>query len=207
MNYIYDIFLNLNETYYDFYEWNKRDNIIHVKKIPILKVQTDILMDILKNKTKLEITFVDRYKEKAELFQNKTKYNYVLISDSKMVIGIEFNNNGYVTKKSSLLIDDENDILEILFSIPNSTISFHILKAESIVSNTRKEIDNKKYIIKTLKQIDKEQLKYLYFECFNQKEDNTVIVLKNILTEVMKNNDQIQTTVYNFLKLVSMANS
>ena len=33
MNYIYDIYLNLNKNLYDFYEWNKSDNIIHIKKI------------------------------------------------------------------------------------------------------------------------------------------------------------------------------
>lgn len=204
MNYIYDIFLNLNDTYYDFYEWNKRDNIIHIKKIPIIKIKTNILIDIIKNKVKLNQEFINKYREKAEIFQNKLKYNYLLISDSKMVIGIEFNTNGLITRKSSLLIDDENDILEILFSIPETSLSTKIVKEENIMYNTRKEIDNKKYIIKSLKKIDQEKLKYLYFECFNQKEDNPNIVLKNILIEVMRNNERIQNIVYNFLKLVSM---
>ena len=28
MNYIYDIVLNFNKEYYNFFEWNKRDNIV-----------------------------------------------------------------------------------------------------------------------------------------------------------------------------------
>ena len=35
MNYIYDIVLNFNKEYYNFFEWNKRDNIVNVKKIPL----------------------------------------------------------------------------------------------------------------------------------------------------------------------------
>ena len=32
MNYIYDILANFNEHYYDFYDWNELDNLIHIKK-------------------------------------------------------------------------------------------------------------------------------------------------------------------------------
>ena len=32
MNFIYDIVLNFNKNYYNFFEWNKKDNIISVKK-------------------------------------------------------------------------------------------------------------------------------------------------------------------------------
>ena len=33
MNYIYDIVLNFNKDYYEFYEWKKSDKVINVKKI------------------------------------------------------------------------------------------------------------------------------------------------------------------------------
>lgn len=45
MNYIYNIHLNFNKMYFDFYEWNDNDEIIHIKKflsfvrIPILLKQ------------------------------------------------------------------------------------------------------------------------------------------------------------------------
>ena len=41
MNYIYDIVLNFNKEYYNFFEWNKRDNIVNVKKIPLFLVNND----------------------------------------------------------------------------------------------------------------------------------------------------------------------
>ena len=33
MNYIYDIVLNFNSNNYEFYEWNKNDNIINIRTI------------------------------------------------------------------------------------------------------------------------------------------------------------------------------
>ena len=40
MNYIYDLLLNFNENIYEFYDWNKTDNIKHIKKIPIFKIDS-----------------------------------------------------------------------------------------------------------------------------------------------------------------------
>ena len=41
MNFIYDIVLNFNKNYYNFFEWNKKDNIISVKKIPLFLVDNN----------------------------------------------------------------------------------------------------------------------------------------------------------------------
>ena len=38
MNYVYDIYLNLNNVLYDFFDWDKNDKLIHIKKIPIFKI-------------------------------------------------------------------------------------------------------------------------------------------------------------------------
>ena len=40
MNYIYDITLNFNKTLYNFYEWNKDDDIDFYLKIPVLNIGT-----------------------------------------------------------------------------------------------------------------------------------------------------------------------
>ena len=34
MEYIYDIVLNFNDCYYEFYEWKSTDKIINIKRIP-----------------------------------------------------------------------------------------------------------------------------------------------------------------------------
>ena len=49
MEYIYDIVLNFQKTYYDFYEWNRADKIINIKKIPIYKIDVNDYLNIKKN--------------------------------------------------------------------------------------------------------------------------------------------------------------
>ena len=49
MNYIYDVILNFQKEYYDFYEWNKNDNIYHMRKIPIIKINNKQFFEIKNN--------------------------------------------------------------------------------------------------------------------------------------------------------------
>ena len=65
MNYIYDILLNFKEEYYDFYDWNKNDNIVHIRKIPILKIDTIDLYNIKNNKIKIELKFLEKIRNKT----------------------------------------------------------------------------------------------------------------------------------------------
>ena len=41
MNYIYDILLNFQKEFYDFYEWNPDDEIIHIRKIPLFYINNN----------------------------------------------------------------------------------------------------------------------------------------------------------------------
>ena len=45
MNYIYDILLNFKKEFFEFYEWNLNDDIIHIRKIPVFKVRKNQLYD------------------------------------------------------------------------------------------------------------------------------------------------------------------
>ena len=49
MKYIYDINLNFNEILYDFFEWNKSDNIIHTAKIPIIEIKKKDFVNSINN--------------------------------------------------------------------------------------------------------------------------------------------------------------
>ena len=50
MNYIYDIVLNFQENYYQFFEWSRKDKIKNISKIPVYRVTDE---DLLKLKYKL----------------------------------------------------------------------------------------------------------------------------------------------------------
>ena len=113
MNYIYDIFGNFFENYYDFYEWNKSDKIIHIKKIPIIKVNKIDYKILLNNKFKINKELLNNIKNKTLLWNNK-KDNYLLITNGSDLFNIKFNNQGISTLRSSLQIEDELDILSII---------------------------------------------------------------------------------------------
>ena len=40
MIYIYDILLNFNNEFYEFYEWEKSDLLFHIKKFLFIKSKT-----------------------------------------------------------------------------------------------------------------------------------------------------------------------
>jgi len=65
MNYIYDIVLNFNENAYNFYDWYKEDNIELYIKVPVFKIEEDIL-----KKISTSIFTVD--KEFLSIIYNKT---------------------------------------------------------------------------------------------------------------------------------------
>ena len=85
MNYIYDLLLNFNEKIYDFYDWNKTDKIIHIKKIPIFKISSSKMNIIKNNKICFEDSFLEKIYRKTEEFMNR-KNKYIAAMCSACVI-------------------------------------------------------------------------------------------------------------------------
>ena len=90
MNYAYDILLNFQNKYFEFYEWNKKDIITHIKKIPILKITTKDLNVIKTNKIKLDKEFLKKIENKAETFK-KEKINAILLTDGEDTVALKIN--------------------------------------------------------------------------------------------------------------------
>ena len=55
MNYIYDVVLNFQDDLIEFYEWSSEDTIDHIKRIPIFRISSQNLNDLI-NKN-IVITF------------------------------------------------------------------------------------------------------------------------------------------------------
>ena len=118
MNYIYDVVLNLQKEYYDFYEWNQNDNIFHMRKIPIIKINKKQLLEIKNHLIKFNGETLKYFNTKiyAERFKenNITKIKSILIlSAENFALSIKLNKKGIITHKSSLLPEEQDDILEI----------------------------------------------------------------------------------------------
>ena len=211
MNYIYDIILNFQNEYYDFYEWNKKDNIYHMRKIPIIKINNQQLIDIKNNVVKFgknTLKYLQSKNITAERFKQnnitKIKYTFILCSEQH-ALAVKLNKNGIVHSKSSLLPDEQEDALEIIKFQNEIKLDYKIIqKSQLNPFKTRFEIENEKFILNELNKIYKQKniqkLSYLYLECFNKNESNIEKIYK-ILKEEIKKNTQNFKKIYDIFKI------
>ncbi len=202
MNYAYDILLNFQNKYFEFYEWNKKDIITHIKKIPILKITTKDLNIIKTNKIKLDKEFLKKIENKAETFK-KEKINAILLTDGEDTVALKINKP---IQKSSIQIDEEEIIINKVKNKEIKSINYQIVKKEKQIIKTRKEIENEKYLKTELKKlyINKEyqKLDYLFLECFNKKEkskEKEYQILKKEI-QLSAKNSQIILNFFNLTK-------
>ena len=162
MDYIYDIVLNFQNEYYDFYEWQPTDKIINIKRIPIYRVTTKDYLNIKKNDTTIEIRSIPK--------TNKI----FLLTNGIEVMGIRIDTNGKVTKKSSLLFDENDEILEDKKYIKEIDIKYKVDKKNNINYISRLKQEKIKYLDRYFNKLDKIKdeyfLKYLYFDLYNEDE-------------------------------------
>jgi len=173
MDYIYDIILNFQEKYYDFYEWRPSDKIINIKKIPIYKISTSDYLNIKKY-----LVIIDRNTLSK---QSKT----ILLTNGIEVMGILLDNYGKVIKLSSLLFDESDEILEDKDNIKLINIKYRILKKRNLKLISRHNLERQNYINNYLKNInitkDEYLIKYLYYDIYGIEENDPNKVYNQLL--------------------------
>lgn len=209
MNYLYDVLLNFNSVLYEIYEWNKTDEITHIRKIPLFKISNKDLFNIINNKVKIGNEFLSKIYKKTEYF-NKNKIGNIdysfLLTDGKEVIALKQNKNSYF-EYSKLLYEEELDALEYSESVKTTKLEYEIISKNKInIFQTRNENTIKKYILNTINEIindnDLDKLKYIYLECFNKKINGNI---KNqIYIDLKENWDNVYLNLYNFLRKISL---
>lgn len=210
MNYIYDVLLNFQKEYYDFFEWNQNDNIYHMRKIPIIKISTIQLNEIKNNIVKFDNNTLNLINSKAERFKKNTisKLKYIfIVGNSEDCLAIKLNKNGIITHKSSLLPNEQDDIIEILKLQQEINLNYTVIKKQPINNfKTRFEIENEKFILdelnKIYKQNDFQKINYLCLECFNQSEINIDKAYFKLKKEIEKTNNNF-TKLYNIFKMIN----
>ena len=206
MNYIYDIYANINKKYYDIYDWQKKDKIIHIKKIPIFKIKSSDLQKFIKDEIKLDETFVKSIKNKTEFFNNNLNSNFCAFTDMHDEIITKISNNGNIIGKSSIHFTDKYNATNAFKKINLSNIDYKITKVIPLDSENRYEKIRRNFLMKNIDILSKEKLTYLYFECFEQKVDNEKIIKNHLKKEIVKQNEKVCTTISNFLKLICAPN-
>lgn len=208
MTYVYDLILNFNNDLYEFYEWMKDDDIYHIKRINLVKVTSKVYNEILDNEVVFHDDFLLDIFNKCEYFEQKKvkSFDYAfLLTDAYRVMALKLNEDGKVIKYSSLLLDEEEDILEVSVRIPTIKLEYNIIDKRDKSNLTRKEERILKYIKKDLdncyqnKNLGK--LKYLYYEYFNRESNDLEEIYQSLYEELKSDINDKHYNLYNLIKL------
>ena len=186
MEYIYDIVLNFNDCYYEFYEWNSKDKIINVKKIPVYRINDIDYLSFKYNK----VSIVNKFNQ---------NYNIYLVTNTLEVMAIMLDKSVNIIKRSSLLLEEADEVLEISekLEVTNITYKKNIPQDRNIISRSIKEKYN--FIASFFKNInlnkDKYLLKYIYYDIYNIIDDDINKIYNKLLNE--KNINKIYNSIKN----------
>ena len=204
MNYIYDVLLNFNNEYYEFYDWNNDDKLTHIRKIPIFKVSDEVLKNIIFHEVIIGEDLVKRIRNKTEVFSK----NYIdildyacLLCNDKKVVAIKGNDKGRIIGKSDLLIDEHNEIIAVLDRYEDYNLDFKIVNTNEVINfRTRKEIKMQRYILKEIDKQPTSKLEYLLYECNNETCGNRDAIIRKIKSNL---NSEYITEIYDFFKMAA----
>ena len=210
MNYIFDVCLNFNKELYDFYEWNKDDKVEFYLKIPIFRIEDEIIDNFIYHEIKVNNLFLKKiYNKSQKYYKNIVKNNKYscILSSSNKCIGINFNDEGYIESKSYLSLEEETEVLEFSKFLKYSIIDYKIIKKNTIKNNylTRKE--NKiiniltNYLSKLITNKEYEELEYIYYEIYGEKPMN-IGVIKQKLTNAINNSFYKRNEFYKLYNFV-----
>ncbi len=191
MKYAYDVVLNFNDEFYNFYEWDTDDTIAYVKKIPIYKVTNDIINDFKTNNVSLDVSFIETipislvYKE---IFVEKV-YGLMIIASTDTSIALNFDNNGKVLKISDLQLDDLEEINDLVNKMKCTNIKYEVLSEKKKRSVIRNEVNMVDFINTKIDSIkNKDELKYIYYECFLKNDCSNINEMKELIKKYYSKN-------------------
>lgn len=192
MDYIYDIVLNFQNEYYEFYEWKNTDKIINIKKIPVYLTNNQDYLNLKYNDVTLDTKILPK---SIKLF---------LITNGLEVMGILIDSYGRVIKRSSLLLDEADEVLEEKETIKALPLKYKKNIITKQVSISRINLEKVKFIEKYLSNIDinkdKYLLKYIHYDIYQKEEIDIIKIYKELKELLTKDIDK----VYNTIKKVSI---
>lgn len=193
MNFIFDICINFNKELYSFYEWNSDDNIEFFLKIPIFRIEEEIINNFIYHDVKVHNNFLKKIYNKSQKYYKNTivnnKYSCIFASNNRC-IAINFDDKGYISSRSFLSLEEESEILEFSKFLKYNIIDYKIIKKNSFKTNylTRRDNNNieilNNYLNSLISNNDTEELKYIYYEIYNEKENNFDIIKQKLFNAI-----------------------
>lgn len=199
-NYIYDIILNFQDNYYNFFEWKREDQIRNIPKISLYRVSDEDIIILKYNKVKVSQDFINKIKEDNK----KYKKILCLVSNGKIALGLLFAQDGTLKKRSSLIFEEEDEVIERVKNLKLTKISYE--ENIKVEYNDKLRIEKEKkdiitnYIINTNDTIT---LKYLYYEYFEKETNNIQTMKQSLLKELSKEWNLKQKNLYKIVDLLT----
>jgi len=192
MDYIYDIVLNFQNDYYEFYEWKTSDKIINIKKISVYLTNNQDYLNLKYNDVILDIKLLPKA---SKMF---------LITNGVEVMGLLLDMHGKIMKRSSLLFDEADEVLEEKETIKALPLKYKKNIVKSQISTSRIQSEKIKFLERYLSNIDinKDEylLKYIHYDIYNKEENDIIKIYKEL--KKMIHNDV--NRIYNSIKKVSI---
>ena len=200
MNYIYDIALNFQKSYCEFFEWRRDDKISNIRKIPLYRVSGDDFQYLKYYDVVVDKEFFEQLK--GDLGSDKKIM--CLISDGNLGMGLLFNSNGKIIKRSSMIYDEEDEVCEYVLDFELSTIKYEKKKKIPKDTELRFYKQRKKFLLNYLNHIDNDMMwKYLYYECYGNDEDDLDKIKKTLLGISNKVDSDINKKLYDSIYRIS----
>ena len=110
-------------------------------------------------------------------------------------------------EKSSLLLDEEEEIIDFSNRLEETKLRYRIVRENKINNyKTRMEIEKEQLVKKEIKSLKNEKninkIKYLYYECFNEKEKTKEKMIDKFELAFKNNPDELIQKMYSFFKLL-----
>ncbi len=200
MNYIYDIVLNFQKYYCELYEWRREDKISNIRKIPLYHIDTSDLEYFRYYDVVVDQNFFDQLRADS----GNSKRLMCLVSDGNMGMGLLFNSDGKIVKRSSMVYDEEDEVCGYALECELVSICYDRKKKIPKGGELRFCRQRRKILVDYLKHIENDMMwKYLYYECYGSDEEDLDKIKKTLLGIANKGYSEVNQKLYQSITAIS----
>lgn len=204
MNFYYDIVVNFQENNYMFYEWAESDVLEYIKRVPVFQVTTKVLRDLINNNIEVNKEFLDSICNKTKLKKGFLEYVSLFVSKNGAIV-LEFASDGKVIARSGLQVNDECNVMEVIYTLPIFRLEYKVLNRLELNKDLRLESTIKDFInleINTLyKNKEWEKIVFLYNEWFLKSDPNVGEMVQEMQNRLKGEITDREFRIYNLIKL------